>query len=176
MTSSMKSHAVSVLLFLIMVVLGCGQQFRNDPLPEPLTVELLDTGIQGPGTDSQASAQWITSRDQLRRVTAGLKQHRVDNRAAAVPPVDMDRFYLLWIQMGLKTTGGYSISLDTACSHVSKGKAILCLNWRTPPVNAALTQVMTSPYALLKLIKAGYESVVVMDQEQRVLFEMGTPD
>lgn len=172
----MKPYCLTAWLVVIFWAAGCAQLAPHSDGREPLALETLDAGVYGPGMDPQASAQWVTSLDHLRAVAAKLNKHRLPDETALFTTIDMDRYRVLWIQMGLKTTGGYAVSLDPTCSHVANQTAFICLNWRTPPVDAILAQVMTSPYILLKLDRAGYQTVVVTDQERQSLFEIDVPE
>jgi len=140
-----------------------------------LWLEPIYSGIHGLRTDRDASIKWITSSEQFRVVVADLGKQRFSGNTVSIPEVNFNRYWVLLIEMGQKPTGGYSVSLDKFSPHLSNEKALIRINWNVPNKGAVLTQMMTSPYLMLKLSKGSFLKVVVVDQGTNTLFEVDTP-
>jgi hypothetical protein len=158
-------------------ICDCGLvQHESPPKKYPLLRDVIDRGVYGPKTDGQASIQWITTTEQIQKLVAGLDKQRLSENSLPLKDINLDRCWVLLIEMGQKPTGGYSVSLNKQSSYFSdKPAAVICLNWDIPDQDAVLTQVLTSPYLILKLAKGNFTKVVVLDQENRTLFEAHTP-
>ena len=83
---------------------------------------------------------------------------------------------MLLIEMGRRSTGGYSVTLGSHAAQVSDDTVVIHVVWNVPDTGAVLAQVVTSPYLLLKLAKGDYRRVVVVDQENEILFEIDVPE
>lgn len=92
-----------------------------------------------------------------------------------MPDINFGHSWALLIEMGQKSTGGYSVSLDKFSSRLSDETAVIRINWNTPSKDALMTQIITSPYLMLRLSKENFTKVVVVDQENQTLFEIDTP-
>ncbi len=176
MINPLNWHHLATFLVLTMFICDCGPVQHEDPQKShPLQLDVIATGIYGLKTDSQASTRWITTTEAIQNIFAELDRRYLSKGTVSFTDINFDRCWVLLIEMGQKSTGGYSISLNKASSYVSDEKAVVCLNWDIPDKDVAVAQVMTSPYLLLKTIKGNYRKVVVVDQENHVLFEVDTP-
>ena len=132
--------------------------------------ELLRSGVYGPRTLQGSSAAWITDPTTLNQVYTLLDKYQT-GKSEALTDIDFDTYGILFIEMGRQPTGGYSIDFVPSQSRVVEKKAFICISWNTPKVGAVLTQVVTSPFMLLKICRSGIASIVVIDQNERPLFE-----
>jgi hypothetical protein len=113
---------------------------------------------------------------QIQDLVAGFDKQRLSENTLSLKDINLDRCWVLFIEMGQKPTGGYSVSLNKESSYFSdKPAAVICLNWNIPDQDAVLAKVMTSPYLILKLTKGNFTKIVVLDQENHTLFEADTP-
>ena len=78
------------------------------------------------------------------------------------PAVDFDSHIALLVFLGRRSTGGHRVGFgDTA--EVSDGIATVPIVEQSPPANAALAQVVTTPYAIAMLGRGDYKEVVFAD-------------
>lgn len=105
------------------------------------------------------SAHWIADNEDYRRL-----YRRLDPDAErAPPPVRFSESIVVLIEQGRQPTRGYGISLADPEVELD-GRARLRLNWQTPPPDALSAQVISSPCVLVRLPRADYSSVVILDQ------------
>jgi hypothetical protein len=70
----------------------------------------------------------------------------------------------LWIYMGTQATGGFGLELASTTAIVQKAVATVQVQWRRPAPDRFVTQAITSPCLLLKLPKAGIDTIKIVDQ------------
>jgi hypothetical protein len=118
------------------------------------------------------AAQWIGSTEQLRAL-----YERFAGRApaAAVAGIDFAKEGVLLIEMGERPTAGYALDLPPDAARIKDGRLELIVDWTEPPPDAITAQVITSPCLLVRLPRAGYREVRVIDQEGSVRAEVQVP-
>ena len=172
--SIVTAFLLAMLLFPCLFGCSAGQtQGNSDSCP---WIQVIDSGIQGVSTGREPSVTWITSPAQLQQMIADFGKQRITKFSASSADIDFDLYRVLLIEMGLKPTGGYSVTLANPAASASDGTAIIRVIWNVPDAGAVLPQVVTSPYLLLRLAKSEYRRVLVVDQENRTLFEMNVPE
>ena len=165
--------AAFLLAFLLFTcLLGCraGQTQGNSDLQA--WIQVIDSGIQGISIDRGPSVKWIDSPEQLQRVVAEFGKQRISQFPVFPADIDFHLYRMLLIEMGRRSTGGYSVTLGSHAAQVSDDTVVIHVVWNVPDTGAVLAQVVTSPYLLLKLAKGDYRRVVVVDQENEILFEI----
>ena len=140
-----------------------------------LWIESVHSGFNGVRTNPEPSVKWITQAEQYIAFMTTTNKHKLADNATSIPPVDFEGSWVLLIEMGKKSTGGYRLSLNKALSFLSNKTAVICINWDTPKNSAAVTQVVTSPYLMLRLLKGNFKKIVVVDQEEKTLFAADVP-
>jgi len=123
-----------------------GQSNHNAPAPLALWVD----DSSGFSALAQAAA--------TRLAPTILEQHRIDWHDQGV----------VWLYMGLKNSGGYALNLAMPEAMVSRGIAVITVQWREPRPGAIVTQQLTSPCLVLKIPKGNYDEIVIQDETGRV--------
>ena len=132
---------------------------------------LLYSGVSGVRTMKDASALWITNRKALEDVFSALSRRQIEDGDVLLD-IDFDRYGVLYLEMGQKPTGGYSIDFIPSLSRVIDKQAFINISWNTPGEGVFLTQAVTSPFILIKICRADITSIVVVDQDEQPLFEL----
>lgn len=175
----MKHYAIGVgtlprLLWAVFLLCGCtaasmpaGRQAAQLPL------ETLWAGNQSRHTASRPEILYLTEPAQLNA------KARSDLNRAALPIIERHRMdwrreAVVWLFMGGKTTGGYSLSLASPAAGVFNDTAIITVRWHEPARGAIVTQQLTSPCLIFKLPKGAYNKIEIRDQTGRVRFQLAT--
>ncbi len=131
------------------------------PSPQSTIVE-VDTILSSGRCDGQkAGLQWI-GQAQLNQLQSRqfLRDPKQPKPAAAnTTPA----FKMLSISHGAQPTSGYKLELHRA-EVDGAGSLQVYLQWHTPPADAMLAQVMTTPCLVLQLPPGEYQSVTAQDQ------------
>ena len=175
MSSQLNKYSLTSLIILSIFICGCGQVQQGRSKSNQPLLETIFSGLHGPSTDQKASIKWVTNFEQFRAIVEKLGKLQFSDNPLPVAEVDFDRYWALLIEMGQKPTGGYSVSLNKFSSHISNKSAVIHLNWNIPDEGAMVTQMVTSPYLMLRLSKSEFKKVVVVDQDERTLFSVDVP-
>jgi len=168
--------AGAVLLLLLATLFTYGMGRKADTLPPDFAVHTLLRGSQSAGSGNGPSAEWVRSRDALERVFADAGSLQLSaSESDQAPDVDLAAYRVLLVRMGRKPTAGYAVRCLTERSGLTNGTAVITLEWAEPPPDRLNAQVVTSPFVLLKITKAGYSRVKLVDQDDRTLFELEAP-
>ena len=121
------------------------------------------------GGQSQPGMQMIVSETALKIWRSGQGQ--------AVPQIktDFGRHFLLLVNMGQQSTGGYNLSLIKEQADVIKDRLHISLRWQMPKPGMMQSQVITNPCLLIRVPKQhNFNTIVVFDQNamKRFLLEM----
>jgi len=68
---------------------------------------------------------------------------------------------VLVLEMGYRSTAGYSLSLSESKIRVKNKEAIVTALWDEPPEDSMQAQVITSPCVIFALPKGDYSKVTV---------------
>lgn len=172
----MKSNSLSYLLVLLVFTCGCGQQrLQGSPDGRPW-IETLQSGIHGLKTTQGASITWIPTNEKFRVVLAELNRMQFSEKPAPPLEINFEQHCVLLFEMGRQSTAGYSLALNESDSLISDGKAVVSVIWQTPPQGAAVAQVLTNPYLLLKQEKLDLKKIIIVNQENQILFTTRVPE
>lgn len=122
---------------------------------------------------SEPAANWIGEEEAYQAVLQKISSRRPE-AAAGLAPVDFSRQGVLCINMGFKPTAGFSLSLAAKEVTLDKDTATVRITWNEPPPGALVPQMLTSPCLLVRLPRAGYSKVRVVDQagRQRIMLDI----
>ncbi len=129
-------------------------------MAKPLTATLLYQGQQCGRQEPSAAVSRVADEQAL----AALAK-RVGKTFSFADEVDFEQQLLLLVEMGIKPTTGYRLLLSDPIVAVNQANAVLRLDWRQPPSDVMLAQMLTSPCLLLSLPLADYTEVDVVDAE-----------
>jgi len=160
-----------LLTILLGLLSGCWFTQQESAGNSSIPAEVLRSGVNGARTIHDSSALWISSRAVLEHVYTVLNNHQLKN-SKTLPNIDFDKYGVLFLEMGQRPTGGYSIDLTPSLSRVIDKQAVINISWNTPLEGLLLTQAVTSPFLLLKIYRADIISILVVDQNEQPLFEI----
>lgn len=145
-----------VLSFVAGAVLlvGCAASniVENEPV-EPSARQIIQSGhcgLTGPGL------AYAKNHDQLQKL---LELPTQNLAVQQLRQVNLEREHLLFVTLGKKPTGGYSVRLDSARN--TKGNLQLSMSLRTPEAGDMVTQAITSPCAVVAVQGAGWPEIRV---------------
>lgn len=153
-------------LFFKRVLIGVGLVFVSacqsgvKNVADPLMAKLL---FQGQQCGHQQSFAAVTRIADEQALTALAQQ--TGKIFSFTDKIDFEQQLLLLVEMGMKPTTGYRLSLSDNEVEVDQHKAVLILNWQQPPADAFLAQVLTSPCLLVSIPFADYASVELVDND-----------
>lgn len=139
----------------------------GNPASLRLPVATFWAGSQCGCEARQPLVRWVTNRNRLAAALSSTASTTMATQVAR-HPVDWKRYGIVWIDMGLKPSGGYSLSLAAPAATVSAGVAIITVRWRQPRPGSVVTQQLTSPCLLLKLVRDNYHTIQIIDEAGRL--------
>ena len=164
-------HFRFLLVILLGLLSGCCLTQQESTGDSSHPIELLRSGVYGARTLQDSSATWITTRAALEHVYSALGKRQLKD-SVALPDIDFDTYGVLFLEMGQRPTGGYSIDFTPSQSCVVDKQAVIITSWNTPEEGVFLTQAVTSPFMLLKIRRIDIVSIAVLDQNEQPLFEI----
>lgn len=168
-----QSRFIRLLAIILFgLISGCWFNTHSQTCNALNLAELIRKGAQGGTSQKSANATWISDPEALQHVFTAIDRYQLGNDANMTPDIDWNRYGVLFIEMGQKTTGGYSIDFIPSLSRVVDKQALIHISWNTPEEGAFLTQAVTSPFMLLKIYRAEITSIVVLNQDELPLFEI----
>jgi hypothetical protein len=132
-----------------------------------LSIETLWGGSQCGCVAPQARVRWVTGPDQLSAAMAAAESSALRIQMAHLS-MDWKHNGLIWIDMGLKPTGGYALSLAAPSARISSGVVVITVRWRQPRPGSIVTQQLTSPCLILKLAQENFHIIEIKDESGRV--------
>lgn len=147
-------------LCILWIMTGCATETPQAESVSSVPVAVLFSGNQCGGPDPLFSAVWIAAPSDapplhLAKIggNGGKLQWDPENEGA------------VWVRMGRRPTGGYGLSLLSAMARVADGAASIRIEWREPPPEMFVAQVITSPCLILKVPRSGIRVVHIEDQD-----------
>lgn len=131
---------VAALLVGSLLVSGCATsdivETRPDELLARQIIQSAHCGLSGPGLAYVETPERLQQLLDLPAQNMAVQQLR---------QVDLEKEHLLFVTLGEKPTGGYSISLVSATAETSSSPLRLAVSVRSPAPETMTTQVITSP-------------------------------
>ncbi len=128
------------------------------PSPTDLTWEIMARGDQATGFGSR-TFELINTEAQLLSLW-----NRAYANVLTVPPVpriDFERETLVALFMGEQSTGGYGVVVDSVTEQNSE--LYLDVRFTSPGAGTITTQVITSPWVMVRVLRGGYEVAWLRD-------------
>jgi hypothetical protein len=113
----------------------------------------------------------ISNTEDLKAVYQRLRQHFVGSKIK-IPDIDFQHDTVVLIEMGMRPTGGYSLSLADEAIQRANHTLIVNVVWNQPIPGTMVTQALTSPCLLIQVNKTGFNKIQVRDQNNKVRVEM----
>jgi PrcB C-terminal len=139
----------------------------GDPNCHRLRIETIWASRQCGCEARQPRVRWVTDPDQLAAAVTAAKSSDLTTQVAR-HPVDWKHEGLVWIDMGLKPSGGYALSLAAPTAAVSAEVAVITVRWRQPRPGSVVTQQLTSPCLVLKLPLSKFHTIEIEDESGRM--------
>jgi len=171
----MQNLSIRLILFLVLIMAGVSYGCWFTQLPQgdngnPDRAELLLKGTYGLSTSAEPSATWIKDQATLDMLYQDLNA-RIGGKSVETPQIDFKKFGVLYLEMGQKPTGGYSIDFEPSKIKTLNKRLEIHISWKFPAQGMAVTQAVTSPFIFLKLDKTNITSILVLDQDDISRFE-----
>ena len=163
--SSNRANSRLWLCLLILLLSACKMDGRQEPATSVIRVDLLVQGSFCQAGSTEPSMALIGDDDAYRSAYQQIRKHIPDS--AAIPPtVDFDRFDVLAVYMGSRSTAGYRVGLASGAANVGENNELyLQVSWTEPPEGVLLAQVMTSPCMLVSIQKGAYSAIHAIDEK-----------
>lgn len=147
------------------------QQESNMSMTAQTLFAAAECGTAGQGA---TGLRRIKSAQELSGLYQQLYANTISDKPVAVPAVDFITTRVFFISMGQRNTGGYAVRLADRPVTIRDDKAILSIDWITPPKGAMTLQVLTNPCLLFSLPLSGYRSLELVDQsgKRRAVFTL----
>jgi len=168
-----RFHNFPLFVFIMAGMLyGCWFSQRTPAAEGNSTpAEMLTKGKYGIRTETEPTVTWIKDEASLNAIYQKLNA-RSSGKVTEVPKLNFNTFGLLFLEMGQKPSGGYAINFEALKTQVDNGQLVVHLSWDVPAQGMTVTQVITSPFLLLKIKHADINSILVLDQNNQSLFEV----
>lgn len=118
------------------------------------------------------TTQWISSQQQFETLFRASQQQMISPEPPHPSSIDFTRYGVVLVSMGQQRTGGYMIELAQEELAVRNDTAQITVRWREPEPGMMVAQVLTHPCVFLRVPRADYQSVRVVDQENKVRAEL----
>lgn len=162
----------SALLFLLVACTANSQlQDANTATGTDMALKIT-TVHESSQCGPTVTTQWISSQQQFETLFRASQQQMLSSAPPQPSNIDFTRFGVVLVSMGQRRTGGYRIELAQEGLVVRNDTAQITVRWREPEPGMMVTQVLTHPCVFLRVPRADYQSVRVVDQENKVRAEL----
>ncbi|RBW48390.1 protease complex subunit PrcB family protein [Marinobacter sp. F3R11] len=154
---------VSLLISQALLVGCASSEVQEDKPPEPLVRQVTQSahcGLTGPGLAYVQNAERLQQLLDLPAQNMAVQQLR---------QVDLTREHLLFVTLGEKPTGGYSVSLASASVENGNNTLRLAMTLRVPSPETMVSQVITSPCVVLAVPASNWPEIRVSGVRERDL-------
>lgn len=148
-----RQWCFGLVVFVSIILAACSGQTKVTRDGAPLARQITESDQCGAGSQGLT---YIQSREGLAKI-----QHWPGQALSMKPfqSLDFEREHLLVVGLGQKSTGGYALTL--ADSRVENKVLTLMVYLRRPPADAIVTQVITTPCAVLAISATGWKRLEV---------------
>ncbi|MBX3144055.1 MAG: protease complex subunit PrcB family protein [Trueperaceae bacterium] len=140
------------------------------PPPSQLIWETVASGNQATSI-REARYQMIQTRDQL--ISLWAAAHSAQLQQPALPEVFLERETIVGIFLGQRSSGGYSVSVVDVVEE--RGDLYIDVRLTVPGRGDFTTQALTSPWTLVKVLRAGYQVAWIRDADTGDLIGAARP-
>ena len=160
-----------LLALLLGLLPGCWLAQQESAGDDSGRAELLRKGVHGTRTLQGYSTTWITNRTTLQQVFTALNKRQLKN-GEVLPDINFEVYGVLFLEMGQRPTGGFSINFNPSLTRIVGGQLSIHIDWVVPKEGKLVTQVVTSPFILLKIMHTNIDSILIWDQNKTSLFKI----
>ncbi|WP_417518445.1 protease complex subunit PrcB family protein [Marinobacter sp.] len=138
------------------LLIGCAASDKAENKPDALlarqVIQSAHCGLTGPGLAYVQTSERLQQLLELPAQNMAVQQLR---------QVDLEKEHLLFVTLGQKPTGGYSVSLASAKMERGDNMLQLSMVVRAPAPGTMVTQVITSPCAVVAIPAVGWSEIRV---------------
>ena len=164
---------IAAALFFLLVACTANSQSQDVNAVEGSNMSLKITTIHASSQcGPTVTTQWISSQQQFETLFRASQQQMLSSAPAQPSNIDFTRYGVVLVSMGQQRTGGYVIELAQEDLVVSNDTAQIMVRWREPEPGMMVTQALTHPCVFLRVPRADYQSVRVVDQENKLRAEL----
>ncbi len=149
----------TVLFFLIFSISACDTSVLNSE-SEPIYADVIFQSMQCRASTSEPTFEVVNSKQQLDLLLQEFNRQILGGKPKPYL-IDLKSMNVLVLEMGYRSTAGYSLSLSEAKIRVKNKEAIVTALWDEPPEDSMQAQVITSPCVIFALPKGDYSKVTV---------------
>lgn len=153
----------------VMLLLSACAGVGDDTMPEQLPLRVLFSSTNCTATEQAPSLSVLSSQRQWQESMTQLG--KISGHTAEDINVVFANEQVLQINMGQKTTGGYSLKLIEGESSIQHGWVQIHLQWNKPAAGMMVTMALTSPCVMLALPRYDYQGIRVFDQAGQLRLE-----
>lgn len=136
----------------------------------PQKLEVLYSSLQSGRNVEGPAVTWISNMQQLDLAYKRLTRHLL-GLDIKVPTVDFDKDAVILIEMGQRSTPGYTLVLGQDPLRISNGVVNIETAWVAPAQDGVQAQLVTSPGIIVKFISGDYVRIRILDQDDKVMAE-----
>jgi hypothetical protein len=133
-----------LLCLTAMLVVGCASDTWADPLPIRTLVKGAFSGIQEPKQE--------VIRDKTTWERTWTKHSASSKSAGKMPEIDFSKEMVIFVSLGRKNSGGYSIQVTKA--EPMGDKLQITVSRTAPPAGAMTIQALTAPFQIVAVPKS----------------------
>lgn len=146
---------ISIFILLVIAVtlsLCCSNGNYSEKLPVEVVIDGTYCSIE------QKREVMLTNNEDYQKLMNEVYQNL--DQLPRIPVVDFSKYSLLAVFIGQRTSGGYLVTIDSVISSSSK---INCyVTEIAPGKNCGVTDVITSPFAIVKIPKTQNKPVFIL--------------
>lgn len=136
---------------------------------QPLDAEIIHKSTTCGKMSDMPNALWLTDKAKLATIFDKMNRRRI---GGSLPDwgetFNFNEFGILFVHMGRKPTGGFHLEYIPGHAYVSGQTATVLLKWMTPAADDMVTQMITHPCLMLKLPKADFTRIEILDQHGKL--------
>lgn len=165
----MKIVKSLIKILPVMLLLSACAGVGDETMPEQLPLRVLFSSTNCTATEQAPSLAILSSQRQWQETMKQLG--KISGHTESSIKVEFAHEQVLQINMGQKTTGGYSLNLIEGESNIQHGWAQIHLQWNKPAAGMMVTMALTSPCVMLALPRYDYQGFRVFDQSGQLRLE-----
>jgi len=168
MNNNILKNKIIIMTLVASQMLAC-QPSEVESHPSMLAEKLI-MSTQCASQNESMSIRLYEKPDDLRKSLQVITRNNeiVDS---LMSKIDFKWLSVLQINMGLKRTGGYSLSLLDGQFEIDRGVGLIRLKLDEPDKNSMVTQALTSPCLFAVVPAGGFDTIKLFNQAGDVLMK-----
>jgi hypothetical protein len=155
---------ILIILPALILLSGCAGAMGSASVIINVDADVIFNGSNCGMGEQTPGASWIGDEKGLVSVMNMINGMKIGGSAVSVSPIDFEHYGVLLVRMGRRPTSGYAIELASKQIEVKDQTAVVTVRWVEPAKDAILAQMITCPFAMVKIAKGSYTAIRVVDQ------------